>query len=561
MTTSNVAERYILVFSAVLGGFTIAMALWAGNPPWVSGGMSAFFLGGALLGMLSGHRYGKVVIGLGVIGQSAALVAALTNHAWQIDAHMVFFATLAVLVALEDVPTILAATVMTALHHLSLTFFLPALVYPSTDLVVNLERTVFHAIVVLAESAVLILAIKRQQTLRAEITRGAHEMEKARKEAETARDAALAAQKDAVSMQRAAEAAQTKAETAVADLAAEQAQSNAANARALAAEEAERHAAEERRKAQASVVEDLGLGLKALSRRDLTMRLTRPFPAEYEDLRRDFNAAMDAVAAAISEVASHATQMLGDSRDISRAAQELSGRTEQQAAKLENTAAAMEEVTILVQNTAESASQAAVSASGAKKSAENSDQVVERASTAMSAIDESAGEISKIIDVIDQIAFQTNLLALNAGVEAARAGDAGRGFAVVASEVRALAQRSSEAAKDIGELIAKSQHQVSDGVRHVGETVDALKNVIEAVVDITQRVDQIAVSAREQATGLGEINSAVTDLDAITQQNAAVFEETAAAAGTLTQSAEEMKRLTDAFKNARAAQVNADRAA
>ncbi|WP_238367464.1 methyl-accepting chemotaxis protein [Mesobacterium pallidum] len=560
MTKTNVAEKYLLIFSGVFTVIVVLMALWAGNAPWVPGGLSLAFLGCGVAGVMTNHPLRRSFIGLAFVGQAAALVAALANHAWQIDAHMVFFAALAALVALDDVKTIIVATALVAVHHLGLTFFLPVLVYPSTDLIVNLERTVFHALVVLIESAVLMWIITRQHAMRDEISASADEMAIARREAEEARDTALAAQRDAVNLQREAEAARAKAEEAVADLAAEQAQSNAANARALAAEEAERRAAEEQRKAQEGVVNELGRGLKALSRRDLTLRLTQPFAEEYEDLRRDFNAAMDAVAAAIREVAGHAEMMLGDSRDISRAAMELSARTEQQAAKLENTAAAMEEVTILVQNTAESASQAAVSAAGAKRSAENSDKVVERASTAMSAIDESAGEISKIIDVIDQIAFQTNLLALNAGVEAARAGDAGRGFAVVASEVRALAQRSSEAAKDIGELIAKSQHQVSDGVRHVSETVDALKNVIEAVVDITQRVDQIAVSAREQATGLGEINSAVTDLDAITQQNAAVFEETAAASGTLTQSAEEMKRLTDGFKHAMAAMA-ADRAA
>ena len=491
----------------------------------------------------------KPVVGLALIGQSIALTAALTGQPWQLDAHMTFFAALAILVVLNDVRTILAATLAIALHHLGFAFLMPSLVYPSVDILSNLERTLFHAVVVLIEAGALCVAITRQHRLRAEINAGVEVVRQASQAAEAARDTAHEAQRDAEAQRNVALEAQRRAESALTALEDEKRQTIELHEQSKARDAAEMRAATARREQQELVVNALAEGLFKLSKGDLTGRISTAFHGDYEELRTNFNSATQALESALSEVSMHAGQVLGESNGITASADALSRRTEHQAATLEETAAAMEKLTSLVKTTAQNASQAATSSEGARENAVESGKVVAQASAAMRAISGSAGEVSKIIGVIDDIAFQTNLLALNAGVEAARAGDAGRGFAVVASEVRALAQRSSEAAKEINALISKSQRQVDDGVRHVGETVDVLNRVIEAVTDISERVEQIATSANEQASGLGEINEAVNRLDNVTQHNAAMFEETAAASSKLTDAAEKMRNLTEYFRH------------
>ncbi|MGH6955246.1 MAG: methyl-accepting chemotaxis protein, partial [Caulobacteraceae bacterium] len=240
--------------------------------------------------------------------------------------------------------------------------------------------------------------------------------------------------------------------------------------------------------------------------------------------------------------------MRSGSGEISQAADNLSKRTEQQAASLEETAAALDEITATVRKTAEGANHAREIVSTARADAEQSGEVVRRAVGAMSAIEQSAQQISQIIGVIDEIAFQTNLLALNAGVEAARAGDAGKGFAVVASEVRALAQRSADAAKEIKALISASTQQVGQGVDLVGQTGQSLERIVGQVAEITGVVSEIAASAQEQATGLQEVNTAVNQMDQVTQQNAAMVEQSTAASHSLSQEAGELARLVGRFK-------------
>jgi methyl-accepting chemotaxis protein len=235
-------------------------------------------------------------------------------------------------------------------------------------------------------------------------------------------------------------------------------------------------------------------------------------------------------------------------KEISTAADDLSRRTEQQAASLEETAAALGEITNTVRKTAAGATHARQAVSTAKSDAEKGGEVVRQAVNAMSGIEKSSQQIGQIIGVIDEIAFQTNLLALNAGVEAARAGDAGRGFAVVASEVRALAQRSADAAKEIKSLISTSTAQVEDGVELVGETGKALERIFSQIAEIDTIVSEIATSAQDQATGLQEVNTAVTQMDQVTQQNAAMVEESTAASHTLSQETEELTRLIGRFQ-------------
>jgi methyl-accepting chemotaxis protein len=299
---------------------------------------------------------------------------------------------------------------------------------------------------------------------------------------------------------------------------------------------------------QQQVVNDLGTGLNELAQGNLTHRITHNFAEEYEALRARFNGTMDNLQEILSSVSHAATNVHTGATEIRAATDDLSQRTEQQAASLEETAAAMNQVTGMVESTARNTAEMTVSINAAHKEAADGGRVVENAVAAMGAIEHSAQEISQIINVIDGIAFQTNLLALNAGVEAARAGDAGKGFAVVANEVRALAQRSAEAAKDIKNLILTSTQQVESGVNLVGETGSMLARIVDRVGSIRQLVGDMASATEEEATGLHQVNEAVNDMDRMTQQNAAMVEESTAAARSLASEADGLAALVARFR-------------
>ncbi|GAA0568340.1 methyl-accepting chemotaxis protein [Rhizomicrobium electricum] len=301
--------------------------------------------------------------------------------------------------------------------------------------------------------------------------------------------------------------------------------------------------AEEAKEQQTQViVSSIGTGLDHLAKGDLTHRVTADLTGAFAKLKEDFNSAMERLQGTIKNVLGSAHQIAYNAGEISTAADDLSHRTEHQAASIEETAAALEEITATVKKTATNAKAASQSVAGTKDAAENGGRVVETAVKAMDAIAQSSKQITDIIGVIDEIAFQTNLLALNAGVEAARAGEAGKGFAVVASEVRALAQRSSEAAKQIKALINTSSEHVGDGVKYVGETGEALKRIVDQVLQINSLIGEMALAAEQQSTGIEEVNSAVNQMDQVTQQNAAMVEESTAASRNL---ADETKVLTD----------------
>ncbi len=309
--------------------------------------------------------------------------------------------------------------------------------------------------------------------------------------------------------------------------------------------EAERAEAERR---QTFVVDSVAEGLKTLAGGDLTFRLDEAFAPEYEGLRADFNATMAALQETLGTVFGSTQTVNGGAEEIARAADDLSKRTERQAANLEQTAAALDEITATVKRSAVGAREANLAAAQAKDVAARSGEVMREGVSAMAEIEESSKQIAQIIGVIDEIAFQTNLLALNAGVEAARAGDAGRGFAVVAQEVRALAQRSAEAAKEIKALIATSSEQVKRGVRLVGDTGQTLNEIAVKVSEIDALIAEIAQSSQEQAAGLNEVNTAVNQMDQVTQQNAAMVQQTTAAAASLKGEAGELARLVARFQ-------------
>ncbi|MCI3131551.1 methyl-accepting chemotaxis protein [Phenylobacterium aquaticum] len=303
---------------------------------------------------------------------------------------------------------------------------------------------------------------------------------------------------------------------------------------------------------QQAAISVLSEALSALSRGDLAHRINANFSADYGRLKTEFNNAVAGLEQVMAGVVANAQGIRSGADEISQAADDLARRTEKQAASLEQTAAALDQITATVRRATEGAVQAEAAAQDARADAQGSDETVRQAVDAMSAIEASSSQIGQIIGVIDEIAFQTNLLALNAGVEAARAGDAGKGFAVVASEVRALAQRSAQAAKEIKELISTSSRQVGDGAQLVGRTGEALERMVSRVNQISVLITEIAASSREQSLGLGQVNAAINDMDKVTQQNAAMVEQSTAASHNLLREAEALSDSMSAFRTSNA---------
>ncbi|MBK5570423.1 PAS domain-containing methyl-accepting chemotaxis protein [Ensifer sp. SSB1] len=295
-------------------------------------------------------------------------------------------------------------------------------------------------------------------------------------------------------------------------------------------------------------VREIGAGLGRLAECNIRMTLDEPFVGELEGLRRDFNTSIGMFQETLSAVLRQTRELNDNSHEMKDAAEHLSERTRQQASALEQTSAALEQATVSVRTSTENTQQTRTLVQNARQSAHASSGVVRDAVTAMQRIKAASEEISQIIGVIDEIAFQTNLLALNAGVEAARAGDAGKGFAVVAQEVRELAQRSAKAAKEIKDLIHNSVTEVAEGVRLVGDTGNALKEIGDFVAAIDTRIEAIATAATEQTTGLGEISLAVNDIDAMTQQNAGMVDRTADVSVRLAEGAQRLTDLVNRFQ-------------
>ncbi len=296
------------------------------------------------------------------------------------------------------------------------------------------------------------------------------------------------------------------------------------------------------------VVRTLSKAMMNLAKGDFRNKILEFFPVEHKKLRYSINDAMTELSDVIESVRDIAENISKGAVEVSASADDLSSRTESQAATLEQTAAALEEVTSSVKSANENVMSVEYTVREARGMAEGSGAIVQETIDAMNGIEESSQKISQIIGVIDDISFQTNLLALNAGVEAARAGEAGRGFAVVASEVRGLAQRSSEAALEIKALIETSGQQVGRGVQMVGKTGDALTQIVDQVKHISGLIEEISKSSQEQSTALTEINIGMSQLDQVTQANAAMVEENTAAAHTLRQDSDRLAEFVGRFR-------------
>ncbi|HEV7304915.1 methyl-accepting chemotaxis protein [Ensifer sp.] len=321
-------------------------------------------------------------------------------------------------------------------------------------------------------------------------------------------------------------------------------------ARVLSAEEEARRAAERARieAEQMQALNALSDVLAALADGDLEEGMSEDLPADYVIMARTYNNAVEALRATLADVRVVTGEITGGTGNLAASADDLARRTEQQAAALEESSRALRQLTDIVRTTAESARKTTVSVGETNSYAKHSGQVVAKAIDAMAEINRSSEKISTIIGVIDEIAFQTNLLALNAGVEAARAGDAGRGFAVVAQEVRELAQRCAGAAREIKGLISESSAQVRSGVALVQETGDALTVINSHIGTIHDLVSNIEASAADQYTGLNEVNSAVHEVELITQQNAAMVEENTAEIHGLRRQVEALNEKIERFR-------------
>jgi methyl-accepting chemotaxis protein len=300
--------------------------------------------------------------------------------------------------------------------------------------------------------------------------------------------------------------------------------------------------------AQQLVVQSLRTGLAALAEGKLATQIHTGFAPEYETLRADFNTALGRLEQTIRNVSSNTGAVAAGAREIQEASADLASRAAQQAAALGEAASALGVITATVKETTSAAAETGRIVQTAQQDAASSGQVVQDTVSAMRGIEAAANQIGSIIGVIDEIAFQTNLLALNAGVEAARAGEAGRGFAVVATEVRALAQRSADAAREIKTLIGHSGTQVAAGVQLVGETGAALTRIISQVADLNTRIGTITANAQKQDSAIANVNTLINKVEQATQQNATMAEQSTAASEGLSSQAANLAALVSRFQ-------------
>jgi len=416
------------------------------------------------------------------------MLALASGTVWLLDLHMVFFAFLAVLAIMADWRVIIAATVTTALHHLLLNLVAPAYVFPDGA---NLVRVLFHAVIVVIEAGVLVILCMRVEALITGLTA-------ARKAQETL--------------------------------------------------DAERHAERETIAAeQRSVLGSLSDRLRVLADGDLATRLNFPFPGEYETARTMLNSSCAELDQLVGNVALTAERVATGAHELREASIDLATKTEHQTSAIETAARATAGLLHDVEAQAALWSATRTTALEAKSDADRGTDAIAGAAESMTRIEASSAEIGEMIAFIDTIAFQTNLLALNAGVEAARAGEAGRGFAVVANEVRELAQRSAQSATAIKALIASSKSEVTTGVERVQELVTLLASLVGRFAEIAGQVDHIALGSDNALGAIRQVNEAMGMLDRAMQQNAAMAEQTSAAAVELLRGADDLNQQVSRF--------------
>ena len=538
----------VLSLAAAGAAIPVSGIAWLVGPmgPVATAGALVFALL-ALLALRLPDPAMRLMAAQALTGQTIVLNAAMAGHAWQVDMHMVYFVALAAMVMMNDLRALVLGAVTIAAHHALLTFLMPQLVFPSTGLMSNLGRTSVHALVVVLEAGVLVYTIRVRLALHARTQAQARDVEQARDGAEQARaraEAETLRAEAALEQARAAGASARRAEedarTALEE--ARQQRDLARSAEARTTAEHERHAAE-----LAEMLTIFRDRLRRMAGGDLQGRVTEALPDDYLDLQRYYNEAAERLDCALGDVLGQAGSIHDQSAEIRATSEDLAAETVNQSGKLTNITEALRTLADSTTEVARETGEARGLMDRTRSEAQGGARVMSTTMQAMDRLEGLAGEVSKIIGVIEDIAFQTNLLALNAGVEAARAGEAGRGFAVVATEVRALAQRSSDAAQEIDKLIRSSVAQVSDCVSLVKETSTTLDSIEASVTTVSSRIDQIATATADQSRGLGQLNTSVGELGEATRRHAARFEITLAANTLMSQSAEQLNRLVHEF--------------
>ncbi|SFR33437.1 methyl-accepting chemotaxis protein [Yoonia tamlensis] len=486
--------RLALWSLAVLTPLPTITALVIGNPAVGLGLFSVAVAAAAIATLYFMPGSAKAMLAFVLLLLNMAFTVAFKGHPWQIDSHMMYFAVLAVIAVMYDIKVLLGSAAFIAVHHLVMALTMPALVYP--DMTEGfIARTMIHAGVVIMETVILTMSIMQRQAM----------------------DNTLILQRDAMhESQRASELAEQKAT--------------------------------QERRAATSVVQLLNTRLKTLSEQDLSQTIDDELPEQFEDLRFHFNELVYSLREVLLTATETSDEYNVSARELSGAADDLAQRTEVQSGTLSRTAESLQQLTKTLRETADGAKQANLTASQARDSAAKNGEIVKSAVDAMLRIEQSSSEISNIISLIEDISFQTNLLALNAGVEAARAGETGRGFAVVASEVRALAQRTSEAAQGVKQLIFKSSQEVENGSALVNAAGEALAGIVEQVSRASTMIGDITTSVDSQAGVVHELNDAVQTLDRATQHNAAMCEEMTAMGHQLAQGATGLSGALSGFR-------------
>ncbi|MEL6979951.1 MAG: methyl-accepting chemotaxis protein [Pseudomonadota bacterium] len=456
------------------------------------------------------------VLASALIAQNALITGAFTGHPWQLDTHLLYFALLAVISVMGSPRALILSFVLIYVHHISLSFIFPSLVYPGGTWEASLSRSLLHAPMVALEVFVLLITMKRQQSQAQMLEQKQESLNMTLAASEETRSAAEESRRDAEAQKAFAEQEKLKSDASKAEV--------------------------------ESVVATIRNGLQKLANKDLNCEIHESMPVKYQELGVDFNAAVAQLKSAMSSTVETARDVDKNAVQLASAMQDVTARNRDTATSTSETASALRDLTGVMRTLSDNVVAVTNAASEASDDAQQGVDIANRAIGSMQRISDSSNKISNVIVVIDAIAFQTNLLALNASVEAARAGEAGRGFAVVASEVRQLAQRAADSANEIKSLVEASEEHVQAGVQLVQESGKALDLIVEKVKRASEQLSSVNADLQSNTQNLGEMNRSVATIDDANNANAAMVQELAKMGDNMAQAASDLIKTIEEFK-------------